>query len=230
MNDQQRRRRERGARVRDFAGERGADFPAGSKGAQASTRIKQLVAQIDTLDASLSTHARTTKASTSAKRDASTGLRDLLTRIARTARAIALDGPELKRKFRLPVGTISGQTLVSTARSFHAEATPLKTQFIAYGMSDNFLDDLEARITDFESHAEQQNTGKNARVADRAAIAAALDELDAEVARFDAIVRNKFVSDPATLAAWEAAHHTERDPQKRKTGAKQSAPPAAPPK
>jgi glutathione S-transferase len=97
-------------------------------------------------------------------------------------------------------------------------------------MNEDFLEDLEAKIDNFEGHAEQQNTGKSARVADRAAIAAALDELDAEIARFDAMVRNKFVGDQATLAAWEVARHTERDPQKRKNGAKQSAPPTEPPK
>lgn len=229
MDDKQRRRFARGAQVRDFTASVKDSFPKNSKGAASITRINELVEQIGALDASHETNRRTSKAGTSGKASARDALRTAISAYGRTARAIGLDDPEVRGKFRLPDNNLNNQTLVSTARAFLAAATPLKAQFIAYGMNEDFLENLEAKIDNFESHAEQQNTGKSARVADRAAISAALDELDAEVARFDAIMRNKFASDPATLAAWETARHTERDPQKRKNGAKPSAPPAAPP-
>ena len=231
MNDRQRRRQERVAQVRDFTTTVKISFPAGSKGAASIERINQLVERVAALAASYETNRRVVRTGTDGKSEAREALRALLSAIGRTARAIGMDNPDVRGKFRLPDNNPNNQTLVSTARSFLAEATPLKAQFIEYGMSADFLDVLDAKIKEFESHAEQQHTGQSSRVADRAAIDAALDEADAEIARFDAIVRNKFANDPATLAAWETARHTERVPQKRKSGdAKDTAPPAEPPK
>lgn len=215
MNDQQRRRQERGTRVRDFAAANSAAF-ANGKAAQTSTRIAQLVTQTETLGAAHETNARTVRAGVSGKREARDALRNLLRAIARTARAISLDDPALKDTFRLPANNPSNQLLLDTARSFHTEAAARKDQFIEYGMSANFLADLQTKIDDFERHANEQHTGTSARAATRAGIGAALDELDDEIARFDTIVRNKFAADPAMLAAWETARRLERAPQKRK--------------
>lgn len=225
MNNKLRRRQERGARVRDFAATQSKTFPDG-KAAQTIARITTLVAESERLGAARETNIRNVRASTSGKSEARAALRTLLSAIGRTARAISLDDPDSKDQFRLPGNNPSNQLLLDTARSFLAAATPRKDQFIAYGMSSDFLADLAARIEAFEGHANQQHTGASARAADNAALVATLDALDAEVARFDTIIRNKFAADPATLAAWETAHHLERTLPKRKP----APPPPAPPK
>ena len=219
MNDRQRRRYERGARVRDFAETVKSAFPAGSKGAESAARVKELVEQVAALDASRATNTRAAREGTSGKGEAREALRALLSQISRTARAISLDDPAFKERFRLPGGNPNAQALVSASRSFLAEATPLKTQFVEYGMGDDFLEALAAKIADFESHATRQHTGVSARVADAAAIDAALDELDEEITRFDTIARNRLEGNVAALAGLQSARRVERPARAREGGA-----------
>ena len=82
-------------------------------------------------------------------------------------------------------------------------------------MSDDFLEALAAKIADFESHATRQNTGVSARVADTAAIDAALDDLDDEITRFDTIARNRLDGNVAALASLQSARRVERAPRVR---------------
>jgi len=217
MNDTQRRRHERGLRVRDFVETVKDSFTAGSKGAQSIAHVEQLVEQLTTLDASHATNRRAALAGTSGKSDTREELRAMLRRISKTARAIGMDDPALKDRFRLPDTNPNSQTLLGTARSILAEATPLKARFIEYGHTDDFLDTLGEKISAFESFATQQNTGVSARKADSAAIDSALDAVDEEIARLDAIIRNKFADDAARLAAWESARRVEHAPRKNKT-------------
>jgi hypothetical protein len=214
MNDRQRRRQERAERVRDFAETVKTEFASGSRGAQSVARLSELVGRVAALDASHATNTRESRAGTTGKNEARDDLREMLSRISRTARAIALDDPSLKDKFRLPPGNPNSQALLSTARSFQTEATPLKARFVEYGLDEDFPAALASKIESFEQSANRQRTGASARKGDSAAIGAALDEVDAEIARLDAIVRNRFADGPARLAAWESARRTERAPRK----------------
>ena len=216
MNNRQRRHSERGERVRDFTSTLNAFFPAGSRGAECISKIGQLVERVHALDASRETNIRAARAVTVAKGGARAELESMLRQIARTARAIGMDDPALKDKFRLPAGSLSNQALMSTARSFLAEAVPLKDRFIAFGMSAEFFNTLEQKIESFEGHANRQHTSASARAADNVSLDGALDELGAEIERFDTIMRNTFAGDAATLAAWDVARHLERATQKRK--------------
>jgi hypothetical protein len=224
MNDKQRRRGERGERVRDFASTLNASFPDGSRGAGCIVKIGQLVERVHALDASRETNVRASRAVTAAKGGARAELQSMLKQIGCTARTIGMDDPALKDKFRLPAGSISNQTLMSIARSFLAEATPLKDRFIAYGMSAEFFNTLGQKIESFEGHTNRQHTSASARAADNVSLDAALDELDAEIERFDTIMRNTFAADAATLAAWDVARHMERTAQKRKDAATTTGP------
>jgi hypothetical protein len=220
MNDRQRRRSERGLRARDYAATVKDSFAARSKGAASIAQIAQLIDNLSTLDASHTTNSRVALAGTSSKRGAREQLRAMLSRLNRTARVVGADDPELKERFRLAEGNPNAQELLSNARSFLADAAPHKARFVEYGLADDFLDTLEAQIAAFEHSATQQNTGASARKANNAAIESALDALDAEVERLDAILRNTFADDPTRLAAWESARRMERTPRKTKaTGA-----------
>ena len=205
-------------RVRDYAATINPPFPNNSRGAQTIAEINQLVAQVATRDADLTTNKRAVRTGASGKAEVRTDLHAMLRAIRRTAKAIGLDDPDLKNKFRLPTGALSQQALISTARSFQTEATPRKAQFIEYGMRADFLDALAAKINEFDAHANEQHTSTSTRAANLAAIAEALDEVDVAIARLDAILRNQFADDPATLAAWEVARHLERPQRKRKNG------------
>lgn len=225
MNDRQRRRQERAERVRDFAATLNTEFTDGSKGAQSVARMNELVERVTTLEASHATNAREARAGTTGKTEARDGLRKLLSRISETARVIATDDPSLKDKFRLPAGNPNSRSLLSTARSIQTEVVPHKARFVEYGLAADFLDKLGEKIDTFEQSANRQHTGTSARKGDSAAINAALDAVDEEIARLDAIIRNKFADDAARLAAWESARRIEHAPQKSK-GANGTPPPA----
>lgn len=214
MNSRQRRRHERGARVRDFAETVKSSFPAGSKGAASAARVAELVGRVAELDASRTGNVRAAHEGASGKSEANAALRALLSQISRTARAISIEDSTLKDKFQLPGDTPNMQLVVSTARSFLAEAGPLKARFVEYGMGSDFLERLGALIADFESHAARRNTGASQRASDGAAIDSTLDELDEEITRFDAIAQNTFATDPAALAALRAARRLERAPRR----------------
>lgn len=216
MNDTQRRRHERGLRVRDFTETVKDSFAANSKSTQAIARVGQLVEQLIALDAAHATNKRAALAGTSGKKDTREELHSMLKRLSRTANAVGMDDPAVKDRFRLPTSNPNAQTLIGTARSFLAEATPLKTRLAEYGLSGDFLNTLGAKIEAFETYASQQNTGASERKANSAAIDAALDELDAEIARLDAIVTNQFADDAARLAAWQSARRVEQAPRKTK--------------
>src|SRR5947209_19396244 len=177
MNDRNRKRLRRGESVRDLTSNLTQAFHEGSKGAEIIAKINQLVERINAHDASSATNSRTLRAVVDAKDGARKELLNFLRTISRTARTVGMDDPAIKDKFRLPVGSMSDQLLLSTARSFVAEATPLKDRFVAYGMSADFPQALEQKITAFEGHVSLHHTSKGARASDHASASAALDEL-----------------------------------------------------
>lgn len=227
MNDKQRRRFERLLRGSDFGTAHAESFPADNKSGKALANLQTIITEIENLDASRNTGASHARQGTSIKGETRAFLHEQLAIIKRTAKVIGLDLPEVKNKFRLPSGNINDQTLLSIARSFHAEATPLKDKFIEYDLPADFLDALNRGISDFEKAINQQNTGAGARTAALHAIEAALVRGETEMERLDAAVRNKFRTDPATLAAWESAKRLERAP--RSKNAPSPAPPAPKP-
>jgi len=227
MNDKQRRRFERLLRGSDFGAAHAESFPADNKSGKALANLKTIITEIENLDASRNTGASYARQGTSIKGETRAFLHEQLAIIKRTAKVIGLDLPEVKNKFRLPSGNINDQTLLSIARSFHAEATPLKDKFIEYDLPVDFLDALNRGISDFEKAINQQNTGAGARTSALHAIEAALERGETEMERLDAAVRNKFRTDPATLAAWESAKRLERAP--RSKNATSPAPPAPKP-
>jgi hypothetical protein len=73
----------------------------------------------------------------------------------------------------------------------------------------NFLDTIDAQIKSFVQSSASRSRSLGARVRATRAIKATIERGLAVVLRLDAIVRNKFADDPATLAEWESAGHTE---------------------
>lgn len=217
MNDKQRRRFERLVRSRDVGATHSASFPATSVGGKALANISVKIADVENLDAARATDERALQQGTSSKRYVREALNRLLTAISETAATVALDFPELKDRFRRPRTNLNDQNLLTTARSFAAEATPLKARFIEYNLPDNFLSTLETLTVDFEQAINQQNTGRSGRRSNIVALDAALDSAEQELERLDTAIRNKFADDPATLAAWQSAHRLQSAPRKPKT-------------
>lgn len=83
-------------------------------------------------------------------------------------------------------------------------------------MPADFLEDLAADIAAMEESMNEQSGGLGQRVAAGAAIDDAMDHGIEAVRKLDAIVKNKYANNPAVLAAWTSASHTERAPRRKK--------------
>jgi len=127
---------------------------------------------------------------------------------------MAFDIPGLDDKFRLPRG--SDLNLLMTARAFVVDATPMKNDFVRFGLPEDFLEDLKADILAFE----QATMARNQSLEERTASVAAIDEKLARgmkaAKQLDLILRNILRNDIQMLTAWMTASHVERVPHRRR--------------
>ena len=221
MDDLENRRREMFMSAHGFGTSRSADFPDSSLGGQLFINLGEIIAELNAHAATQVSGAA--QEATSHRAVTRQALRDDLRAIARTAEAIAQDTPGFDDKFRMPpVGNDSA--LLHAARSFAANAEPFSTRFINHAMPADFLADLNTDIANFEAAIHERASSVGTQVS----AGISIDELIADglviVKKLDAIVRNKYADDAATLAEWTSASHTERSP-KKKTAAPSAAPP-----
>jgi hypothetical protein len=144
-------------------------------------------------------------------------LLDLMIMIRRTARSMDHEHPGLYAKFRIPPD-LSATELLGIAEHFATEAAPFKTNFIAYGLPETFLEDLNEQIAEVREALADQTAGTRTRVTATAGIRETLDSAFIALRRVDPIVRNVFRDQPAKLAAWASARHLERAPRKNRSG------------
>ena len=208
MNTIERRRYEMLVRVRDFGLDHGGLFPSSTPGGQMFAAVAASVTE-------LSRHATTHGSGRGAAREGVTSkagarraLRSQLLKIARTARALAVDTPEQYDTFWLPGGQ-TDQALLSTARALAADATPLAAVFISHEMPKTFLADLTKAIERFEGAIHHRDAEKVAYAVARTGMTTAMELGMAAVRKLDAVVPNKLDHDPVALAAWEKTRHVE---------------------
>lgn len=221
MKDSEIRRYEMFLRVREFGSTNATQFPATSLGGELLARLNATIKELDTHSSDQSSGKRTAQEGAGSKAATRAELREDMERIGRTARSMAMTTPGLEDKFRAP-RSVSDQTLLAAARSFATDAQPLQAEFIRRGLQADFLDDLEADITAFETAINHKIQGTEKHVSAAAAIDDAIESGVNTVRELDPIMRNMFADDAAKLAAWLSASHVERAPKKAK-------PPAAPP-
>jgi hypothetical protein len=228
MQDTHNRRREMFVRVKDFGAVHATDFPPNGLGTRLFTDLEIVITQLATHAADEASGRGTAREGTTTRGTAREALREDLEAINRTARAMSEDVPGIDDKFRLPRGN-NDQNLLNAARAFAADAAPLSAQFISHEMPADFLTDLADDIADLEAAISHQSGGVGSHVAAGAAIDDTIDRGVGIVRKLDAIVRNKYVNNSATLAEWTSASHTERAPRRSAPDAEPPAPPPQPP-
>jgi hypothetical protein len=231
MKDSEIRRLEMFIRVRQYGADHAAAFPATSRGGEVLAELDNVVTELEGHAATQSAGARGSRESTTLKAVARAALREDMEAIRRTARVIALTMSGVDEKFRVPRNA-GDQTWLAAARSFAQDAEPLKAEFIRRGLPQDFIDDLNADIESFEEATSNSAQKAGSRVAATVAIDEAIERGMKAVRELDAIVRNTFRDDPAALAGWTSASHTERaprsEPPKPAAQSSQSNPNAAP--
>jgi hypothetical protein len=226
MNDKESRIYQKFVRCRDFGNVRAADFAAGSFATQTWTALAAVVAEIDGHSTDEVSARGDARQGTESRAQARAALREDLEAIRRTARVMANDVPGINEKFRVPRSN-NDQGLLNAARAFLADATPLKTQFIAHEMPVDFLEDLQADIDAMQAAISNQSSGVGGHVAAGAALDDAISRGLELVRTLDVIVRNKYANNPAVLAEWTSASHTERGPRRSKPENVSTPPPSS---
>jgi hypothetical protein len=225
MNDSQRRRFERLARVVSFGETISASFPESGKGGQALSRLTNAVADAEAHATTRATNQRVQEQGTASRKDARLAVQTHVASISDTAAAIGLEHPEVRDSFRRPRANVNDQTLLITARSFALAAEPLKAHFIEYDLPADFLERLNASINAFEQAIDDQTSGASARLAANTALEETLKRGEQELEKLDTAIRNKFRDNAPKLAAWESARRLERTPRSRRKTADTPAPP-----
>lgn len=213
MRDTESRRHQTFVRVESFWANHANDFAPNGLATELFTDLAGIVAQLDNHAAAEAFGVGIAKEGTSTRAVAREALRNDLEAINRTARAIAEDTPGIDDKFGLPRGN-DDQALLNGARGFAEAAAPLSAQFISHEMPADFLTDLSTDIANMEAAISHQATGVGYHVSAGAAIDETIDVGNAIVRKLDAIVRNRYVNNPAALAEWTSSSHTERSPRR----------------
>ena len=213
MRDTERRRYEMFLRVREFGASRATQFPLTTLAGELFARLNTVIDELGTHTTAQSSGRSATQQSSASKAAAREELRRDLEAISRTARVMAFSTAGLEDKFRAP-RSVADQALLATARAFAADAHPLSAEFTRRGLPDDFLDDLNADIEEFEQAINQKIQKRGAQVAATAAIDSALERGSDTVRELDAIMRNRLANDSSSLAAWLSASHTQRSPRR----------------
>lgn len=212
MDDNESRRHQMFVRVRDFAQAHGDDFSQQSMARQYFTELETVITNLDTHAAAEASGHAASRQGTVTRAQARESLREGMEGISRTARAMPVEIAGVQDRFHLPRGN-NDQNLLSAARSFIADADPLKAQFFAHEMPVTFLDDLQDDIDALEAAITVQGSGVGNHVAAGAVIDDQIDHGVDLVRKLDAILRNKYMNNPGRLAEWLSASHTERAPR-----------------
>lgn len=213
MNDKEIHISQLATRMRDFGTEHASAFPSASVGGQKFTALNTLTNSIDQFGSEQTLTIGEMRAHTEAKSDARSLVRSLMKAIRETAVALESEQPGISKNFRMPP-TNGDEALINSARAFITAATPIKNLFISHEMAATFLDDLAAAVTRFEESVSNHNLHRGRNAAATSSLRDALSQVLKLRRELDPIVRNKFRTDPATLAAWEVASHQERLPKK----------------
>lgn len=215
MNDQQNRRYQMFIRVRGFMTARIGDFSPAGKALEYFNQLKDKISDLDGHAASQASGINIARQGTNTRGEARLALRQSLEAINRAARAMGLAD-----KFPVPPQG-NDRNLIQAGRAAALNALPLRPEFVAHEMPNDFIDELTADIVDLEDAIAGQDGAVESHVHAGAAIDETIEDGVELVRKLDGLVRNKYVNDPALLAEWLTASHTERAPRRQ--------PPAPPP-
>jgi hypothetical protein len=235
MDGRETRRYDAFKRVDTFGQDNAADFAAGSTAQTNFTIIGQVIAGLDTAKAGQKPGRNTSK---EALLDA---IRLDIQNITRTASAIALTEAGFADSFRPPANGNEG-ALLTTADKFlqqlavqpadspatQTAKAALVAKFVAHEMDANFVTNLQADRKAVADAQGEQESKREVGVGNTATIGSLISQGMKAMTTLDAIMHNKYGSNPDKLAAWFAASHIERDPKRGKS--QPQAAPQTPPK
>jgi hypothetical protein len=197
-------------RVVRFISDNIADFAAGSVVLAQLAILQGVITTIETLSGEQIGGLSGARFGFNSKDTARENLRELLEHIAETARSMVYEIPGIDLQFRMIRGD-SDANLLALARSFLANAVPLKDTFTdTYEMDKDFLTDLQNFIDEFENALSVPGTAVDEHVEATAEIGTEIRKGMVIVRTMNGAVLNKYRGDAGKTAAWVSASHIEK--------------------
>lgn len=204
------------AAVQAWLGEHEGELSSVARAGALRTQLGEQAAQIEAMALKQQQEGGDSTQSVVQKSALIDAINDDLLDIARTARVMDASDPGVSARFTLPASR-GEQAIVAAARLFAANAEPMKAEFLSYGMPANFLDDLAADLSAYDTQASAKEGSTQGRMAARQQLEAALDASSLTVDALDAIVRNVFRASKIALDEWSRAKRLEQSRAHRET-------------
>jgi hypothetical protein len=208
MNDRERREYEMFLRALLFLTANSGDFASIPAVAEAIAILQSETATLAELGADKVSATSGAKDATIHKGDLRDALLDAIQDIADMWKPMAKNHDNAENKFRIIYG--SDQLLIDTAGSFIEDATAIKADFIARGMSPDFINDLTAKRDAFAEVVNESSVARMERVGINAALREPIKKCRAAVQDVDPIVKMVYRTNAAKRAEWLTASHVER--------------------
>lgn len=208
MNYHERNRYNMFIKVRQFGADNSTDFPAGSVGETQFLVISTVIAGINELAARQTGGMGEARLSYVSKDTARENLRESVTNISRTAKAMEYEIAGISERFRLVRGS-SEQKLIATAKSFLIAVNSHQIDFIRYGLSADFVDELSENINAFEETLNAPASARGTHVEATAEIGEKIRQGMQAVRILDTVVKNIYRNNVGKLAAWTTASNVE---------------------
>ncbi len=203
-------------RMNNFGRENEGAIAVNPLAVTAFSLIGNYVGQLDSTGV-LRTSAGVTKLTqTGFRRMKRTETNGFLIAIARVARDIARNDSTFVNKFILPSNNRNDAAILETARAFHADSESVRNLFIGYGLDNDFRDQLQALIDEFEDAINAQDTANRDRIDANATVDSIIDRALTARRTLLVVVPNIFKNDPGKLADWASASHIEKLPKAKK--------------
>lgn len=204
-------------RINNFGLENLAAVSVNLKAKTAFQAIGNFVALLDEKGALRSSANAEKLSQTGFRRVKRSEVKSFLLEMTETARDIAKNDTSFVNTFRLQHHNLNDALLLETARAFYADSEAVAAKFTDYGFEEDFRDDLDVLIDEFDAAINGQDAALRERVAANATIDELLDNALTGRRTLLVIVPNIFRNNPGKLADWASASHMEKLPKKKKT-------------
>lgn len=204
-------------RINNFGLENLAAVRVNLKAKTAFEAIGSYVTLLDKTGATRTSADATKLTQTGFRRIKRSEVHSFLILMTTTARDIARNDATFVNKFRIPRQNLNDAVILETARAFYAESESVVVKFTDYGFEEDFRDDLDVLIDEFDAAINGQDSALRERVAANATIDELLDNALTGRRTLLVIVPNIFRNNPGKLADWASASHMEKLPKKKKS-------------
>jgi hypothetical protein len=139
----------------------------------------------------------------------------LLPYLVRVGQAVAKTAPDVGQRFEMPLLRMTNAAYRTAARAMFDEASAARDQFIAGGMTEQFLTDLGQALDQYDAAVEDARQARIEHVGARADLEVVTEELMELVALLDGLNRYRFRNNSELSAAWESARNVVANPRPR---------------